>query len=71
MLPQDVKTAADAMKIVEERAITHVKVGLFDLAALDEIYRVLSVIALGLLLLAGAFAYQRLRASVRDDVESG
>ncbi len=30
MLPQDVKTAADAMKIVEERGITHVKVGLFD-----------------------------------------
>ena len=30
MLPQDVKTAADAMKIVEERGVTHIKVGLFD-----------------------------------------
>ena len=37
------------------------KVYSYDLAALDEIYRVLSFIALGLLLLAGAFAYQRLR----------
>jgi uncharacterized membrane protein len=48
-----------------------VKVGLYDLAALDEIYRVLSFIALGLLLLAGAFAYQRLRASVRDEGDAG
>src|SRR5574337_962924 len=30
MQPQDVKTTADAMKIVEERGITHIKVGLFD-----------------------------------------
>ena len=30
MQPQDVKTAADAMKIVEDRGITHIKVGLFD-----------------------------------------
>ncbi|HXV25124.1 MAG TPA: glutamine synthetase [Alphaproteobacteria bacterium] len=30
MLPQDVKTAADAMKIIEERGVTHIKVGLFD-----------------------------------------
>jgi uncharacterized membrane protein len=37
------------------------KVFLYDLAELDEIYRVLSFIALGLLLLAGAFAYQRIR----------
>ena len=41
--------------------IAAVKVGLYDLAELDEIYRVLSFIALGLLLLAGAFAYQRIR----------
>jgi uncharacterized membrane protein len=34
---------------------------LYDLASLDEIYRVLSFIALGLLLLAAAFAYQRVR----------
>jgi uncharacterized membrane protein len=38
-----------------------VKVYLYDLAELDEIYRVLSFIALGLLLLASAFAYQRIR----------
>jgi uncharacterized membrane protein len=41
--------------------IAVVKVYLYDLAELDEIYRVLSFIALGLLLLAGAFAYQRVR----------
>jgi uncharacterized membrane protein len=38
-----------------------VKVVLYDLSTLEEIYRVLSFIALGLLLLAGAFAYQRMR----------
>ncbi|MBA3383932.1 MAG: DUF2339 domain-containing protein, partial [Actinobacteria bacterium] len=37
------------------------KVIVYDLNELDEIYRVLSFIALGLLLLAGAFAYQRIR----------
>jgi uncharacterized membrane protein len=41
--------------------IAIVKVFLYDLASLDEIYRVLSFIALGLLLLASAFAYQRIR----------
>ncbi len=30
MLPQDVKTAADAIKIIEERGLAHIKVGLFD-----------------------------------------
>jgi uncharacterized membrane protein len=40
------------------------KVYVYDLAELDEIYRVLSFIALGLLLLAGAFAYQRMRRGV-------
>jgi uncharacterized membrane protein len=39
------------------------KVFLYDLASLDEIYRVLSFIALGLLLLASAFAYQRIRST--------
>jgi uncharacterized membrane protein len=33
----------------------------FDLATLDSIYRVASCVALGLLLLGSAFAYQRLR----------
>jgi hypothetical protein len=37
------------------------KVFLYDLAALDSIYRVVSFIALGVLLLIGAFAYQRMR----------
>jgi uncharacterized membrane protein len=37
------------------------KVIVYDLRELDEIYRVLSFVALGLLLLAGAFAYQRIR----------
>ena len=42
-----------------------VKVFLYDLAELESIYRVLSFIALGLLLLAAAFAYQRMRADER------
>jgi uncharacterized membrane protein len=42
------------------------KVFLFDLAELDSIYRVLSFVALGLLLLAGAFAYQRIRHTVGE-----
>lgn len=40
------------------------KVALYDLAELDEIYRVLSFVGLGLLLLAGAFAYQRIRSEL-------
>jgi uncharacterized membrane protein len=34
----------------------------YDLAELDQLYRVLSFVAVGLLLLAGAYAYQRVRA---------
>jgi uncharacterized membrane protein len=40
------------------------KVFVYDLAELDSIYRALSFIALGLLLLGGAFAYQRIRREV-------
>jgi uncharacterized membrane protein len=40
------------------------KVIVYDLSELDEIYRVLSFVALGLLLLSGAFAYQRIRHEV-------
>jgi uncharacterized membrane protein len=47
-----------------------VKVFVYDLAELEALYRVLSFIALGLLLLAGAFAYQRMRLAVRDAEES-
>jgi hypothetical protein len=42
------------------------KVFLFDLSYLDVAYRVLSLIGLGLLLLAGAYAYQSLRPRVPD-----
>jgi len=43
-------------------AIAVAKVFLFDLAKLESICRVLSFVALGLLLLSGAFSYQRLRS---------
>jgi uncharacterized membrane protein len=46
-------------------AIAVAKVFLFDLTTLESIYRVLSFIALGLLLLSAAFAYQRLRRTVQ------
>jgi len=42
---------------------TVAKVFLYDLAALDSLARVASFIVLGLLLLGGAFAWQRLRPS--------
>ena len=45
------------------------KVYTYDLAELEEIARVLSFIALGLLLLVGAFAYQRIQIGVGDDSE--
>jgi uncharacterized membrane protein len=40
------------------------KVFVYDLAALTSVYRVGSFLALGLLLLAAAFAYQRMRPAV-------
>jgi uncharacterized membrane protein len=46
------------------------KVFLYDLANLEQIYRVLSFIALGLLLLASAFAYQRVRGTLREGDEA-
>jgi uncharacterized membrane protein len=42
-----------------------VKVFVYDLAELDELYRVLSFVVVGLVLLAGAYAYQRVRAAGR------
>jgi len=45
------------------------KVFIFDLSQLDSIYRVLSFLALGLLLLAGAFAYQRLQVTSEESGE--
>lgn len=46
------------------------KVFLYDLATLTSIYRVISFIVLGLLLLAGAFAYQRLRPPPPPDMRT-
>jgi uncharacterized membrane protein len=45
-------------------ALTATKVFLYDLAALDSMYRVGSLIGFGILLLFGAFAYQRVRPQV-------
>ena len=42
------------------------KVFAYDLSELESIYRALSFIALGLLLLGGAFAYQRIRKEVGE-----
>ena len=41
------------------------KVFVYDLAELEQLYRVLSFVAVGLLLLAGAYAYQRVRTGGR------
>ncbi|MDQ3865551.1 MAG: DUF2339 domain-containing protein, partial [Actinomycetota bacterium] len=46
-------------------SIAVAKVFLFDMAALESGYRVLSFVVLGLLLLAGAYAYQRVRQTNR------
>jgi uncharacterized membrane protein len=43
---------------------------LFDLAALTSLYRVASFIALGLLLLAAAFAWQRIRPRPLPDLRA-
>ena len=43
------------------------KVYTYDLAELEEMSRVLSLIALGIFLLAGAFAYQRIQVGIGDD----
>jgi len=39
------------------------KVFAYDLAELEQIYRVLSFIAVGVVMLVGAYAYQRVRAA--------
>jgi uncharacterized membrane protein len=46
-----------------------VKVWTYDLAELEELARSLSFVALGLLLLAGAFAYQRFKPEEGEDGE--
>lgn len=50
-------------------ALAVVKVYTYDLAELEELSRVLSFIALGLLLLVGAFAYQRIQVGVGNETE--
>jgi hypothetical protein len=50
--------------------ITVAKVFLYDLSTLTSIYRVVSFVAVGLLLLGGAFAYQRLRPPRLADMRS-
>ncbi len=52
-------------------ALAVTKVYTYDLAELDELSRVLSFIALGLLLLVGAFAYQRIQVGASPDAEEG
>jgi uncharacterized membrane protein len=47
---------------------TIAKVFLYDLAALGSVYRVLSFLALGALLLAASYAYQRLRPTPLPDL---
>jgi uncharacterized membrane protein len=44
------------------------KVFLYDLSALTSVYRVASFVGLGLLLLAGAFAWQRMRPRPLPDL---
>jgi uncharacterized membrane protein len=46
------------------------KVFVYDLSNLTSLYRVISFVALGLLLLSGAFAYQRLRPPPPPDMRS-
>ncbi len=48
--------------------LTVAKVFLYDLSTLTSIYRVVSFFVLGGLLLAGAFAYQRLRPPPLPDL---
>lgn len=47
-------------------AVAAAKVFVYDLSELDSLYRALSFIALGLLLLGGAFAYQRFRRELSE-----
>ena len=50
--------------------VTVAKVFLYDLSTLTSIYRVMSFFVLGGLLLAGAFAYQRLRPPPLPDLRT-
>ena len=56
--PTTGRCAAPALALL---AVTATKVFLYDLASLDSLYRVGSLIGFGLLLLCGAFAWQTVR----------
>ncbi|MEZ4569450.1 MAG: DUF2339 domain-containing protein [Thermomicrobiales bacterium] len=51
--------------------IAIVKVFIVDLASLDASYRVISFIALGILLLLASYRFQRILASPNDEVNAG
>lgn len=51
-------------------AVAIVKVWTYDLSELEELARALSFVALGLLLLAGAFAYQRFKPEEEQDEDT-
>lgn len=51
-------------------SVTTVKVYLYDLAALDAAYRVLSFVGLGILLLVSSYLYQRFVARPSDDAQA-
>lgn len=65
-LRRDLRSVRYAALALLTVAVT--KVFLFDLATLTSIYRVVSFIALGLLLLLAAFVWQRLRPQVLPDL---
>jgi uncharacterized membrane protein len=52
-------------------AVAIVKVWTYDLSELEELARALSFVALGLLLLAGAFAYQRFKPEEEEEPVDG
>ncbi len=51
-------------------AVALVKVFTYDLSTLDSIYRVLSLVVLGLLLLVSAYMYQRMKSRLKEPVGS-
>lgn len=51
--------------------LTIFKVFLFDLSSLEKLYRIISFIVLGLILLAVSFLYQRYRQRVSELIDGG
>ncbi len=50
---------------------TILKIFIYDLSFLDTLYRIVSFVALGLILLAVSYLYQRYRAIIADPSETG